>query len=506
MGNPYAIQEQNYFDHYFYANVPDTTIGELNWTSAIRTGIYQEDKFFQEPYDVKKEEAISRALLSDKTQLAQTFGPEPTRLMEFLLFLVDWSEGRISPDIFKDVFESLPGDKKTIFHKHISSTDNLELAQITARSNFIAVLVRLFVRPINIKPEYTDEAKLKEINLELLGRYLNSVKELSNEGYQMLYNQVSEITATGMVVLQGGALATVKKFVIEHPTLFLDMLVRGSMIPNEALEFTFAPFVIGEQGIFESKEEFIAFVKETSYPAYRKEKMVCYAESAEKDSQYSRYIFDIYKDHLAQMPIEFSNAWTSVPESIRKEIRQTNYSYSIELRDQPVPTGHPEFNDHVWPEVFELVDGVIEIVITPGKSTKFWRFGLKFSKQRQIPVGPPRESELYPDVTIAVGELVRNKDWAKPTQLKFEYRHISPQSNFYQDFSYNRSEIKLVLEMRTRPTRFVDIEVFNGKASQGKRGFMLHELRYFRLSGWCDFRDYNLSVIITKKMDVTSLK
>jgi hypothetical protein len=506
LGNPYAIQEPTFFAHYFYASVPDTSTGILNWYHAIRSDTYQQDKFFQGAYDAKKEEEISRALLSDKAQLLQTFGPDPTKLFQFLFFLVDWSNGRISPGIFKDVFDSLPGpDQKTKFHRHLSDTA-LRLRQITARSYFISVLVRLFVRELSMKPEYADEATLKKVNLDLFEKYLSDVTEFSNEGYQVLYNQVSHLTAGNMVVLQGAALGMVKKFVNQNPTLFLDMLIRGSMIPNEALEFTFAPFVMGDAGIFESKEEFLQFVKSTNYPAYRKKKMVSYVESANQDSQYSRYVFDIAKDQLPQMPIEFSNAWASVPETIRKDIKETNYSYSFDLRNQPVPADYPEFNDHVLDEVHEVADGVVEIVIVPGKDTKFWRFGLKFSKQRQIPEGPPRHAQEYPDVTIAVGEQVRNGAWAKATLLKFEHHHISPQSNSFNDFVYKRSEIRLVIEMRKSPQRFVDIEFFNDKVSQGKRGFVMHDLRYFQLSAWCDLRDFRLSVTITKRMNVVMLE
>jgi len=501
LGNPYAIQEPSFFMNYFYHSIPDTTVQITNWFKVIQDEAYFESEFFKEPHDVKKESLILDALYVDGKRFIEIFQGQPQLIFKFLFFLVDWSQGKIALLPFVNAFSLLKiDDKFSTFSRHLKG-EKLTLTQISARTNFIATILRSYFYEPTFSLQFANVDQLKADNLKLFTEYAENSKEITNETISVLYNQVVSISEEKRVILNADSIKRFKQLIVEYPVSFLDLVIRAAIQPNFSLEYTFAPYTIS--GLFESTSELEKFITEVNYPEYRRSKFLDYLRRATYDSTYFRYTFSLSEEELESMPYEFANAWATTPDAVKSKIREAKNEWEVTLSEKPPPAGRPELNDHILPDIFEVNEGIIEISISP-QQTEFWRFGLKFSETKDFPItADPRHSQSHPDITVAVGKFEGDR-WDEKGLVKLEHPNFPhPQMNYFnQDFTYTGNMVKLIIHLTRHPSNYMTIELIDGDVSRGSHGHELNKMNYFRLSAWCDKIPFSLKIKIVKRMRV----
>jgi len=502
LGNPYAIQEPDFFMNYFYHSIPDSTVRITNWFKAIQDETYFENEFFKEPHDVKKESLIFEALFVDSKRFIEIFQEQPQAIFKFLFFLVDWSHGRIAMLPFFNAFSILKIDDKVSMFSRDLKGEKLTPIQIVARTNFIATILRSYFYEATFSLLFANVDQLKTDNFKLFTLCAENSTEITNETISVFFNQVDSIDEEKRVILNASAIKSFRQLIDKFPISYLDLVIRAAIQPNFDLEFTFAPYTIS--GLFESTSELERFVTSASYPEYRKSKFLDYLRRSTYDSTYFRYTFSIDEEELESMPFEFANAWATIPDALKSKVREAKNEWEFILNNKTPPSGHPELNDHILPDIFEVNEGIIEILITPGAKTEFWRFGLKFSETKDFPfTADPRHSANYPDITVAVGKF-ENKKWEEKGLMKLEHPNFPhPQMNYFnQNFTYTGNAVKLIIHLTRHPSNYIMIELFDGDISRGTHGHELKKMNYFRLSAWCDGMPFSLGIRIVKRVRI----
>lgn len=505
-GHVYAIQEPNFFESYFYNQIPDSKTGISNWYASILSNTYLDDPFFQEPYDAKKAETIFDALFTNPEQYKATFGTQDALIFHFLRHLVDWSMGKVPITPFIKAFQHSSEADKKLYFSILMVAGKLTKDQIEARTTFFGTIIRSLIYEPQITIEFTDLESIKIHNLSLCETYFRDLDEFTNQAFTIFHNQIDTISDARKVSLHPRSFNMLKAFVEKDPVGYLDLLIRAASLPNFSLWFALEPMTFPQ--LFETKEKFIDFIKSAKqYPEFRKKILLEYVTRSKKDEAYGRYQFVIDPDQLAQMPAEFRNAWVSVPKAIKDRLQSTDVFFQTRLTNQPPPNEKPDDNDHVLNQVFEIDEGELEVVITPSKLSKFWRLGFKFSADKDfIKLQLPRHSPQYPDVCITVGQPTKGN-----VRLLTDYNildlvevyKLDPQLNYFtRDLKYDGGPVSVRIKMTKVPENYITFELENGGRSFGVKGYPLKTLKYFRIAAWCDQQDFELQLDIRIKMRI----
>ena len=501
----YTIREVNFFDLYFYNSIPDSKTGISNWYTAIISGSYRDDPFFTQAFDSKKLEVISDSLLKNPMEFKRVTNENRGPIINLYSYLIDWSKGRISLDFLVKAFKLDDYPNQTSLFGQIIKNEDSHGKDILARTTFIATILRsYFYEPDTFKLTFANVQNLKDLNFELASEYFKKTDLVTIEALGILYNQLEEIDQDKRVVITKNALQAFKELVEKFPVGYLDLLVRSSMIPNHSLEFTFEPVTFPR--LFDTVDGFKTFVLHANYPLYRKYNLIQYINQAKYDSQYFRYVFPIEEAEIKSMPAEFVAGWMNIPDAIKKKVKATENIYKIPLESSA--WGRKEkYNDHIYNEAFKIQDGVIEMLITPENETKFWRLGLKLSRNHNIQTSvQPRHSDQQPDICLTIGEW-NGKAWNFPERIQLEPVSFpeprQPQHNdFSRDKTYNGGPLLMRISMTSQEGNYVTFEVFEGEKSFGRQGYKLDGYNYFRLSAWADERDFKLTIQMKKMINV----
>lgn len=510
IGHPYAIQELNLFESYFYANIPDADIFEINWTSLIKNKAYADNSFFKDDYNIKKEKVIFDALIRIPNILEANFNPDNAQsLFDFLLFLILWSEGKLSIDFFKECYKRVGINKNNHFASLINSPTSSP-KELLSRMNFLSQIARIYIEEhkdtlIVSSIRFIERRDVTEINGKLFENYLNLINEFTNEAFTAFYYQIETIY-NREVVISDAAYESLLNYVSKESLEYLDLLVRSEMTPNSNLEFVFEPFTVPK--MFGGAEKFIAFIlNQKNYPQIRKDKLLAYLNKSFK-SEYGALKFNLTETELSTMPIEFKNAWSNLPKELKNKISETTSEFKFDFSDQKTPTNKPDRNDHILPQVFEIRNGRLIIDINP-LSSEFWRFGIKFSTDKNFPsIENPRHPSLGNinecDICLSVGSMNEEREWVYPNVVVIDHYNIQPITNYLKAFhSYQKEPITLTLNFDSNQQRDKLKVEFSG-ISVGTGGYEISKFKYFRLSAWCDERPFKLKTKITSIMDVKS--
>jgi len=178
------------------------------------------------------------------------------------------------------------------------------------------------------------------------------------------------------------------------------------------------------------------------------------------------------------------------------------------FKDQPSPFGNHERNDHELDEFLEFKKYILNVHISPNQS-KYWRFGLRFLKEKRL---PPRNQGRHADpeiadITLCAGEATKADDgyhsWNHPERLNISPHHISPSENDRaQADTYYETPVTLTVFPENDGQR-TNVLVQGSQIGNLLQVYDLREYRYCILSAWCDDQSFSLSTNITlqRKID-----
>ncbi|HWB94165.1 MAG TPA: hypothetical protein VG605_20065, partial [Puia sp.] len=156
-------------------------------------------------------------------------------------------------------------------------------------------------------------------------------------------------------------------------------------------------------------------------------------------------------DRIMFLPINFSEL-SSIQNGFSIFSNQyVKRSWDMVFTAQPSPYGYHARNDHELDEFIEFKKYNLRIDITPGNS-KFWRFGLRFLKEKRL---PPRNQDRHADSEIAdiclcAGDAKLSDNgyhlWNHPEQLALSAHHISSlEAGGGGVNSYNQNSVTLII-------------------------------------------------------------
>lgn len=162
-------------------------------------------------------------------------------------------------------------------------------------------------------------------------------------------------------------------------------------------------------------------------------------------------------------------------------------------------TGEKVRNDVIYDQIFELID--FSYVFTVFPKTKFWRFGLRFSKTKEILFdinsGNRHEYSEYKDLHLSVGTSPNTGQWENSNRLELTQYHFGP-----PNLLYNRCENYVELG----PVQFginydssskvLAIWYSSGKCQKYETQIELNDYEYFKIFAWADKIDFELSALI----------
>ena len=183
------------------------------------------------------------------------------------------------------------------------------------------------------------------------------------------------------------------------------------------------------------------------------------------------------------------------------------------------PTSQPSRNDHYYKEnntdenIFDLKTEDLIIIITPDKETKFWRFGVSFSKDNNFPPLDERReitdynNNNYIHIHLCIGnpdiEGDRNS-WDHP-----EHIELTPYPNdLFKDNTFERYTNydggPVIFTMSTNKA-FTEFTVkHNGKIiGTGSKKLDLKEFKKYKIAAWSDWLDnfrLNAKIKIRKRI------
>jgi len=181
--------------------------------------------------------------------------------------------------------------------------------------------------------------------------------------------------------------------------------------------------------------------------------------------------------------------------------------WEIIFKEQPSPFGYHERNDHEFEEFLEFKKYNLTVHITP-KQSKYWRFGLRFLKEKRL---PPRNQGRHADheiadITLCAGEATKKDDghhtWNHPERLAISPHHISPtKSELAGVTNYNESPLTLTAHADNDGQQ-VNILVEGSQFGRLRQIYDLREYKYCILSAWCEDQPFILSTNITLERKV----
>lgn len=497
-GHPLAIKEPDAFDAYFYHEIPESLVDEGNLELILRTGTYRDSLYFKENFNSKKE-ADLESILKEKNYF---IGDTSTRFNfdDFFLKLLSWSKGKISVTFLNEFYDrSQPFNIKESFERLIKR-DTSSTSELYARTLFLATQIRTIIYDnennyqVQNTPKLLDKDTLVEINLSLFKKYLQLSFKFSNEVFATLYNQIETIeNPSRRVVLNNRALQSFKQFITNYKEQYLDLNIRSGMRPNYDITFVFEPLTFR---IFDSKEDFIEFIKSSQLPRRRKERMMEYIGMARENSN-SVQEFSLEEQDLRSMPIEFGNAWADITPETKRKVRFVHSYVNWTFKNQTPPVEYLDRNDDFYDEVLPLNFQSLQIEINPGE-TKYWRFGFSFLQHFEKPtlIGGRHHDPNRADIHLTVGDVV-NQEWALENQISLKEYHISPSKSEFTQFTRYKPSEKLKIALLPLGKNEWSIQITHKENVLGERRYNLSNFEFVVISAWCDRREFDLNTTIT---------
>ncbi len=494
-----AIRQPNAFDTYFYYEIPESSDKPYDFYKSISKGSYSSDKFFYDGYNAKKESEIL-SFIGDDQQFIKLLSGNHEALSKFLLFVVEWSDGRITNQMFVKFYAIFddPSEKSMHFKELFQAVTNSD-TRVLARMNFLSVLIRVLIyEPEKNDIKFIDKSEVENLNLSLFNRYLVISPNLSNRSFDALQCQVSSIDpTTRKVTIHPDALVMFRGFIDKHKTEYLDLNIRSGMIPNYDLSFVFHPLTFK---IFSGIEEFRDFVKhESGYPERRRVKVLEYLSNS-KLNGYEVHEFQLDELDLRSLPIEFTNAWRDIQKDQKDKIRFVETKVRRVFSSEAVPKSHPDRNDIFYEEFFDLRIHSLKIEVQAG-DTEFWRLGFVFLMNKELP--PLNEGRMAsgdrPDIHIEVGDRNAKNEWILPNQIEIKDFYLqSIQSNFIRFNEFKKhGKLTILLSVQDPRQGTFALELHLNDRLLGGRTYNLSRFKYFVVDAWAEQTAFKISSDLT---------
>jgi hypothetical protein len=508
IGSPYAIQEPNFFEAYFYNNTPDPdTFVYTNWYTTIIQNQYPNHKLFETEFDIKNEQYIWDVIFGNEALLKSTFGDQPDSFFNFLVFLVDWSLGKINIRIFKKAYEALPVRNKEAHFNSCLCFGDISTKIAVARTNFISIIIRQYIYDPGFALDFASLNSLKTSNQYLFSEYLKQIKAVTIDAFAILYNQIDTINSeTNLVQIVPNALEVFKTYVQDYPNDYLDLNIRSEMVPNYDGTFVFEPVTTPK--LFNDKLTFIDFINSSKYPEFKKKKIIEYLNLSERKSE-GTLRFQLSSEQLKTMPIDFKNAWRRISYDLLEQVSYTANIFNYIFVNQIPPSNDPDLNDHILDHKFELLESSLLITIRPN-NTKFWRLGLKFSKNQVFltDMHHQRHTDKWADIHVSVGQRNNEKnEWRSAQQLEVTEYNVPINSKSIQRFmEYKGGVIQLSFKFIKKSSAFIgELEVIIENKSLGVNVYNLSSYEFYTIAAWADQKEFNLNTTIAATYNVKTL-
>lgn len=159
------------------------------------------------------------------------------------------------------------------------------------------------------------------------------------------------------------------------------------------------------------------------------------------------------------------------------------------------------FNDVIDNEVFELFDYSYTFILKP--KTKYWRFGIKLSKDQHFEFLPNARHQRadQPDIHIGVGTPKDNVSWQwnHPNHLHLVHYHLPEYNNhtLYDCVTFKSlSEVEWRIINKNGRTHIV----FNGESclTFNKEIVIPEEYKYFKIYAWADKIAFEIDCKVVK--------
>src|SRR5579864_698872 len=111
-------------------------------------------------------------------------------------------------------------------------------------------------------------------------------------------------------------------------------------------------------------------------------------------------------------------------------------------------TGDIPYNDVASEELFNLEDVSYRFTLTP--KTKFWRFGIRFSKDPVIPFFHPNgryNSSSHPNIEFNVGVKPPSGEWFDANRIEFGYYYLPGLENGHPFDRWEKYESLMPVEI-----------------------------------------------------------
>ena len=210
--------------------------------------------------------------------------------------------------------------------------------------------------------------------------------------------------------------------------------------------------------------------------------------------------YEEYKERIRFVPIGVN--YLHLIEEEFKNFKETYIQQDIRYRfiTQTPPKNHPDRNDHFLERTFEFKKSDFQITITPG-STKFWRFGFKFSPSEKFPdITDGRHPENdNADIHITVGDL-ETKDgvfnWIKPNQLGLAVYHAEVIGGEFTGINnYEGNPVQLSVKSNNDGSN-AEFALQINDVIIGKKIFNLSKFNFCKIHAWCDYGQFDLNTEI----------
>lgn len=166
-------------------------------------------------------------------------------------------------------------------------------------------------------------------------------------------------------------------------------------------------------------------------------------------------------------------------------------------------TGELNNNDVVYEKLFELTNHSYTFSLIP--NTKFWRFGIRFSKTETIEFYHPEHRykspdfwDNYIDIHLGVGEW-NNVNWYLPNRFHFVEYNLNEKGNKElnnQDTYIEKGAVTWKIEMSQDQKHLLTSYIAAGCLPFEKKLELPNEYKYFQVFAWADKIEFEIVCII----------
>lgn len=159
-------------------------------------------------------------------------------------------------------------------------------------------------------------------------------------------------------------------------------------------------------------------------------------------------------------------------------------------------SGEKEINDVVYGSAFELKN-IYQFIISP--RTKFWRFGLVFSKSDIVKLDPSKRYDFsaHRYLQVAVGDMLEKSRWILPNKIELGNMETSTHP-FSVSLNYHERSL---VELNTKYDLKNEI-LYVSYQTEGcelyQTQFSLTGYKYFWLVGWADWCEFEVDVKVNE--------